>query len=381
MKDELQEVFKLAARYFFKKYREKGGTQRRLAEKLGVTQSYVSSVITGNKSASLELQGQIAHILSGKKYEEFLAIGRRIKNGLDPEFNDAKEAGDSVESLIARLTHYVVDHQRIEGELVSMRDFYEKIVENLQSGVIVSDANDDITFLNSYMEKLIGVEAGKIIGTNLLVRNERFPDRNLEALMVYYRKAKEIMEPQLYENILVTTSGGNDLWLTGWIIPLRKKNQCDGMIITIRDMTRLQKLNQSLMATLEYAPHPVGLALQDHEKGPVTSFHMNKPALKLFNIEQYDLTRDIKLSMQKTAEMLENGEEWLVQTARNFKGNEHSTMEITFKDGRKFIWDSRALRDADGNYCGRYVTIKEIKRNRRRGDRMKLVKGGKGMKK
>ncbi len=375
MKDELQEVFKLAARYFFKKYREKGGTQGRLAEKLGVTQSYVSSVITGNKSASLDLQGQIAHILSGKKYEEFLAIGRRIKNGLDPEFDDAKKVDESVESLIARLTYYVVDHQRIEGELVSTRDFYEKIVESLQSGVIVSDANDDITFLNSYMEKLIGVEAEKIIGTNQLVRNERFPDRNLDAVLFFYRKAKEIMEPQFYENTLVTTSGGNELWLTGWMIPMKEKNQYNGMICTMRDMTQLQKLNQSLMATLEYADFPVGLALQDHEKGPVASFHMNKPALKLFNIEQYDLTQDIKASMQKTAEMLENGDEWLMQTGRNFKGTEQATMEITFKDGRKYTWDSRALRDADGSYCGRYVTIKEIKRNRRRGDKMKLVKG------
>jgi hypothetical protein len=133
-----------------------------------------------------------------------------------------------------------------------------------------------------------------------------------------------------------------------------------------------------MLATIEYIPYPVGIALQDHEKGPVTSFHMNKAALKLFGIEQHDLTHgDIRTSMQKTAEMLENGEEWLVQTARNFKGTEHSTLEITFKDGRKFTWDSRALRDADGNYCGRYVTIKEVKRNRRRGDRMKLVKGGK----
>ena len=182
MKDDMQVVFKLAAWYFLKKYREKGGTQARLAKKLGVTQSYVSSVITGSKSASLELQSRIAHILSGKKNEEFLTIGRRIKNGLDPEIHDVKEVKDSVESLIARLSHYVVDHQRIEGELMNMRDFYEKIVENLQSGVIVSDANDAITYLNRFMEKLIGVEAEKIIGTNQLVKNERFPDRNPDAL-------------------------------------------------------------------------------------------------------------------------------------------------------------------------------------------------------
>jgi PAS domain S-box-containing protein len=376
MKDELQGIFKLAARYFFKKYREKGGNQGKLAEKLGVTQSYISSVITGKKSCSLELQGQIAYFLSGKQYEEFMAIGRRIKNNLDPEFGETKEVNDSVELLIARLSHYVVDHQRIEGELVNMRDFYEAIVENLQSGVIVSDINDDITYLNDYMAKLIGVGAEKIIGTNQLMRNERFPDRNLDTLMVYYREAKEILEPVFYENVYVSTSGGNDLWLNGWMIPLKKENFYDGMIITIRNMTRIHRLNQSLLATLEYIPHPVGVALQDHEKGPVTSFHMNRAALELFGIDQHDLTYgDIKLSMQKTAEMLENGEEWLVQTAMNFKGTEHSAMEITFKDGRKFTWDSRALRDADGNYCGRYVTIKEIQRNRRRGDKVKLVKG------
>ena len=64
-----------------------------------------------------------------------------------------------------------------------------------------------------------------------------------------------------------------------------------------------------------------------------------------------------------------------MQTAMNFKGLEHDAMEIVFKDGRKFVWDSRALRDADDNYCGRYVTIKEVRQDRRRDDKMKLVKG------
>jgi PAS domain S-box-containing protein len=376
MKDDLQGVFKLAARYFFKKYRDTGGTQGRLAEKLGVTQSYVSSVITGNKSASLELQSQIAHLLSGKQYEEFLAIGRRIKNGLDPEIHAAKEADDSVESLIARLSHYVVDHKRIESELVSMRDFYEKIVEGLQSGVVVSDARDNITYLNKFMERLIGVEADRIIGTNQLVKSKDFPDRNLNALMVYYKRAKEKLEPVFYENVFVVTSGGHKKLLSGWMIPLQKEGAYDGMICTIRDITRLQKLSNSLLATIEYLPHPVGLALQDYKKGPVTSYYMNEKAMKLFKIDHHSLTHaEIRANMQKIAAMLKNGDEWLMQTAMNFKGLEHDAMEIVFKDGRKFVWDSRALRDADDNYCGRYVTIKEVRQDRRRDDKMKLVKG------
>ena len=376
MKDNLHEVFRLAASHFFKQYREEGGTQRRLAMKLGVSQSYISSVLSGARSASLELQSQIADILSGREYEDFMAIGRRIKNGLDPEIHEVKEADDSVDSLITRLSHYVIDHKRIEDELVNMRDFYEKIVEGLQSGVVVFDENDNITYLNRFMVRIIGVAADRIIGINQLGKCERFPDRNLDALMVYYQEAKDGLEPVFYENVFVITSSGNKKLVSGWMIPLQKGERYDGMIITIRDITRLQKVNQSLLATIEYLPHPVGLALQDYEKGPVTTYYMNTAAQVLFRIEEQALNHlDIKDLMQKIAAKLQNGEEWLMQTAMNFKGAEYSAMEILFKDGRKFTWESHALRDAEDDYCGRYVTIKEIRRNRRRGDKLQLVKG------
>jgi len=376
MKDNLHEVFRLAASHFFKQYREEGGTQRRLAMKLGVSQSYISSVLSGARSASLELQSQIADILSGREYEGFMAIGRRIRNGLDPEIHEVKEADDSVDSLITRLSHYVIDHKRIEDELVNMRDFYEKIVEGLQSGVVVFDENDNITYLNRFMVRIIGVAADRIIGINQLGKCERFPDRNLDALMVYYQEAKDGLEPVFYENVFVITSSGNKKLVSGWMIPLQKGERYDGMIITIRDITRLQKVNQSLLATIEYLPHPVGLALQDYEKGPVTTYYMNTAAQVLFRIEEQALNHlDIKDLMQKIAAKLQNGEEWLMQTAMNFKGAEYSAMEILFKDGRKFTWESRALRDAEDYYCGRYVAIKEIRRNRRRGDKLQLVKG------
>jgi len=376
MKDNLHEIFRLATSHFFKKYREEGGTQRRLAMKLGVSQSYISTVLSGARTASLELQSQIAHILSGKEYEDFMAIGRRIKNGLDPEIHEVKEADDSVDSLITRLSHYVIDHKHIEDELVSKRDFYEKIVEGLQSGVVVSNDKDNITYLNRFMERIIGVEADRIIGINQLGKSERFPDRNLDELMVYYQEAKAALEPVFYENVFIITSSGNRKLVSGWMIPLQKGEHYDGMIITIRDITRLQKVNQSLLATIEYLPHPVGLALQDYEKGPVTTYYMNTAAQVLFRIDEQALNHvDIKELMQKIAEKMKNGEEWLMQTAMNFKGAEYSSMEIILKDGRKFTWDSRALRDDEDTYCGRYVSIKEIRRNRRGDDKMRLVKG------
>jgi len=264
-------------------------------------------------------------------------------------------------------------------KLVRKREFYEKIVEGLQSGVVVSDGNDNITYLNRFMERFIGVEADRIIGMNQLGKSERFPDRNLDELMVYYQEAKGALEPVFYENVFIITSSGNRKLVSGWMIPLQKDERYDGMIITIRDITRLQKLNQSLLATIEYLPHPVGLVLQDYENGPVTTYYLNTAAQVLFGIYEQALNHvDIRELMRKIAEMLQNGEEWLMQTAMNLKGVEYNAMEIIFRDGRRFTWDSRALRDAEDAYCGRYVTVKEVKRqNRRGGDKMKLVKGGK----
>ena len=77
------------------------------------------------------MQEKLAEILYGP-YEEFLAVGRRLKDGLDPEFIMQGEQDEGVEKLIKRLSHYITDHQRIEKRLVEMRDFYETIVEKMQ---------------------------------------------------------------------------------------------------------------------------------------------------------------------------------------------------------------------------------------------------------
>jgi transcriptional regulator with XRE-family HTH domain len=150
MASDLQEIFKLAAKHFYKKYKKKGGSQTEIAEKLNITQSYVSAVTSGSRMASLELMEQIAAILYGP-FDEFLAVGRRIQNGLDPETKEMPEPKQGVESLIAQLTHYVMDHQRIQNELTNTKEFYQDIVQNLQSGVIVTDSDDTIFFANRMM--------------------------------------------------------------------------------------------------------------------------------------------------------------------------------------------------------------------------------------
>ena len=358
MEDDYHEIFRLAANYFFEKYRQNGGTQRRLARQLGVTQPYISSVFTGKRTASIDLQSQVARLLYGP-YDEFLTIGRRIKNGLDPEMFQPAKGNDSVESLIARLSHYVIDHKRIEDELVQMRGFFEDIVENMQSGVMVTDADDEITYMNRYMENIIGVPADMIIGTNMLVKDDRFPERELSKVQEQYSRAKENMKPVFYEDLNTVSSGGNRLWVTGWMVPMKDRNDYDGMIVTAQDMTRQQKLIQALKASLEFSDKAFAVALQEKEGGQVISYFMNKKAMELFGLGKSDVEHDnIEKSMLIAARNMKNSAEWLEFARKNFMGRERAEIEVHMLDGRKYIWESNALRGPNKEYYGRMVQLK-----------------------
>ena len=175
MMNDLSEIFTLALKYFYKKYKAKGGTQNRLAERLGITQSYVSAVLNGSKTASLELQNQLANILYGP-YEEFLLVGRRLKNGLDPELFTRDMQEEGVEALIAKLTHYVVDHQRIEKELVQSYEKFRDIILTSSDMILEMDTNFKFTFLAGKVAEVTGRSEEEMLGQNpleYLDENER----------------------------------------------------------------------------------------------------------------------------------------------------------------------------------------------------------------
>jgi PAS domain S-box-containing protein len=217
MKNDLGEIFLLALNYFYKKYKAKGGTQNKMADRLGITQSYISAVLNGSKNASLELQNQLANILYGP-YEEFLVIGRRIKNGLDPELfiQDDKEEG--VETLIAKLSHYVVDHQRIEKDLVQSREKFQDIILTSSDMIFEMDRDLKFTFLAGKVEEVTGRNVEEMLGKNPLdfldenekarikaliedsIRDHSILDCIISLTMNNDRKYRQLTSKPLYED-------------------------------------------------------------------------------------------------------------------------------------------------------------------------------------
>ena len=236
MGGDLQEIFVLALKYFFKQYKAKGGTQNKLAMKLGVTQSYVSAVLISTKKASIVMQERFAEILYGP-YEEFLAVGRRLKNGLDPEFIISSDLDEGVDLLIKKLSYYITDHQRIEKSLVEMKNFYEAIVEKMQSGVLVTDQNDEIYYINSWLLSKYGVTRKSLVGTYIPDMDKTFPLGRFEEILRHYFKAKETLEPQEFLNAAVITPSGTEAYRSGWCIPVVDHRKYRGTIVTVGDIT------------------------------------------------------------------------------------------------------------------------------------------------
>lgn len=370
MGSDLQDIFSLAAKYFYKQYKKKGGSQAEIAKKLGITQSYVSAVIGGSKTASLELQNQIANMLYGP-FEEFLAVGRRIQKGLAPEATEKPEPKEGVEKLIAQLTYYVMDHQRIEKELANTKEFYEDIVQNLQSGVIVTDSDDTIFFANRIMFDIANIPQEKLIGINILTVDDKFPGLESAEFSDKYLESKKLLRPLFYENIRVVTLGGNKAYLSGWIIPKVVMGEYNGMTCTIRDTSRSQELTMLLGITLDNSPNAIGISKMKVEPGAKkTSYFTNKKMRQLFGQKNSDyMNISLNESLKKCEKFIRNKKEWRKFLEKHSAKQTKGSMFIRHTNGKEYKWTSENLLGNDGKPWGRMAVVKEVGKGRRKGDK------------
>jgi len=370
MKSDLQDIFKLASKHFYKKYKKKGGSQAEIAEKLGITQSYVSAVMGGSKTASLELQNQIANILYGP-FEEFLAVGRRIQKGLGPETTEKPEPKEGVEKLIAQLTHYIMDHQRIQKELTNTKEFYEDIVQNLQSGVIVTDSDDTIFFANRMMFDITNIPQERLLGINIFSAEDKFPGLKSAEFSTKYQEAKKSLHPLFYEDITLLTTGGRKTYLSGWMIPKVSEGAFEGMTCTIRDTTRSQELSMLLRITLDNNPNAIGLTkMQQKPWGYGTTYYTNKKMRELFGHQETDYKNiSLEESLNRCEKFIRNKKRWRKFLEKHAAEGLQGSFVIRHTNGKEYRWTSQNLLDNEGKSWGRMAVVKEVGKGRRKGDK------------
>jgi PAS domain-containing protein len=362
MNNDLHEIFRLAAKHFYRKYKKEGGSQAQLAEMIGVTPSYISAVMSGSKTASLELQNRIANILYGR-FEEFLMVGRRIKDNLNPELLPEQELEESITRILQRLGHYVSDYHRIEKELVRIKNFYEEIVQNLQSGVVVTDMDDTIFFANDFMVTLGGVPPVRLLAVNISSLEEEFPGSNVAEFNEKYREAKKRMQPLFYENIKIVNPEGRRIYLSGWLIPKFMNGRYDGMTCTMRDTTRSHDLGKLLKLSLDNSPFAICMAKLVKPGVEAKPYFTNAKMKRLFGLEDSaGHEPSLDESLDRCEKSIVNKEEWRRFLRKDFGTATKKSITIHHANNRRYRWTTEKLLDKDGRDWGLMAVVRDEKR-------------------
>ncbi|MHA2368243.1 MAG: PAS domain S-box protein [Candidatus Hodarchaeales archaeon] len=128
----------------------------------------------------------------------------------------------------------ITERKRSEERVQGLKDFYESILENVVTGVWVTNRDDVIEYANKGMTVVAGIPREQIEDARVLVD---FPESTLEYFKPYYLKAKETLQPIYYEAVPVVTPAKRQSYQSGWLIPRIKDSSFNGMICTVEDIT------------------------------------------------------------------------------------------------------------------------------------------------
>ncbi|MBZ0157287.1 MAG: MEDS domain-containing protein [Alphaproteobacteria bacterium] len=142
----------------------------------------------------------------------------------------------------------ITAQKRAREEILSLKNFYESILENIYEGVWVTDRDDAVSYANKGMEINAGVPLRDLLGKNVL---HGFPEETLRFFAPLYLETKRTLQPCSYGPIPVVTPGGRMSYQSGWLVPLLKDGAFGNMICTAADVTARVEAEKSLVRAKE----------------------------------------------------------------------------------------------------------------------------------
>lgn len=113
-----------------------------------------------------------------------------------------------------------------------LNDLDFRVLEALHDGAWVSDASHRIIFLNRAMVRICGLEAGEVLGRNVL----ELPDETIRFFRDAYLQASQTLQPREYE-ALVVTPVGRPSWQAGGLTPFAVDGAFVGMLCVVREIS------------------------------------------------------------------------------------------------------------------------------------------------
>jgi diguanylate cyclase (GGDEF)-like protein/PAS domain S-box-containing protein len=153
-------------------------------------------------------------------------------------------------SALVRVRRAKRDLAESEDRGREQRAFYERILDRVQDGIWVGDAEHRMVYVNPAMARIAGVPVDHLLERWIL---EDFPAETLLEFRPLYLEVMASLIPREYEIHLVTPAG-REGWQSGWLIPMVERGAFAGMICTVRDTTDIHDRDierQAYQAELE----------------------------------------------------------------------------------------------------------------------------------
>jgi PAS domain S-box-containing protein len=221
---------------------------------------------------------------------------------------------------------------------------------------------------------ITGFEQSKIIGSFIW---DYLSGEKASAFGRLYLKAKALLEPVHYDIVPAVTSSGKPTYQSGWLIPLVKDGEFDGMICTVEDVTEQKLAHDALFqAEQKYRSIFENAVEGIFQSSPEGRFVSINPAV--VRIHGYDSIEDMMnaISNVETKQLYVNPEQRkeYIRLLKDRGRVENFEAEMYKKDGTR-IWTSmnvRAASDDAGNILYFEGTIEDI--TRRKHSEEKLVR-------
>ncbi len=180
---------------------------------------------------------------SGETTNVELVMRKKDNSSIIVSFNgkvgrDANGVFKQTHSILNDITQ----SKLLESQIIALKEFYETIVEKVNDGIMVFDANDNYTYVNSALERMSSLSRDAMIGNNLKAIFHRYLES--EFINIFDDVKKQLIPTYFDEEFLIKQTQ-NIAFYNGWLIPLTDGKKYTGMIVTMQDISerKLQETN------------------------------------------------------------------------------------------------------------------------------------------
>lgn len=266
---------------------------------------------------------------------------------------------EELQRRIEEIEHGKSDSNNIKTASLKNHDFYQSILDNITTGVWVSDKDDMIYYANSGMATITGIPSDQIAGCNVL---SGFPEETTRYFNPYYLNAKETLKPVYYEAVPVVTLSERQSYQSGWLVPKVREGRFNGMICTVEDVSEHKWMEDTLRSSEEYFRSLIESSQDCMCNISVDGLYMSmNPAGRILN--DIDGEEDI-VGTAFTDNISKNREAAEKALAQAAKGEMVSVQFKTVsKKGGEVWWDSKftPVADIDGSIKSILLVSRDIR--------------------